>query len=197
MPVLALSPLIQGWLGLGEKLVFPGDRLVQAVFATIIYLYGGRPFLRGVADELRRRQPGTMTLIALAITVAWGYSALVGLGLHGEVFFCELATLIDIMLLAHWIEMKSVLGASAALERLARLMPDEAPLVGVDGSTRDVPVSQLRRGDRVLVKPGEKIPADGIVVAGQTSIDEAMLTGGIGTSVSGYRRSIQEVSGLV
>jgi Cu2+-exporting ATPase len=177
MPVLALSPLIHGWLGLDEKLAFPGDRWVQAVFATIIYLYGGRPFLRGVADELRRRQPGMMTLIALAITVAWGYSALVVLGLHGEVFFWELATLIDIMLLGHWIEMKSVLGASAALESLVRLMPAEAHLVAVDGSTRDVPVNQLKRGDRILVKPGEKIPADGIVVAGESSVNEAMLTG--------------------
>ena len=177
MPVLALSPLIQGWLGLDEKLAFPGDRWVQEVFATIIYLYGGRPFLRGVADESRRRQPGMMTLIALAITVAWGYSALVVLGLHGEVFFWELATLIDIMLLGHWIEMKSVLGASAALESLVRLMPAGAHLVAVDGSTRDVPVNQLKRGDRILVKPGEKIPADGIVVAGQTSVNEAMLTG--------------------
>jgi len=177
MPVLALSPLIQSSLGFGEKLAFPGDRLVQAVFATTIYLYGGRPFLRGVADELRRRQPGMMTLIALAITVAWGYSVLVVLGLHGEVFFWELATLIDIMLLGHWIEMKSVLGASAALESLVRLMPAEAHLVAVDGSTRDVPVAQLKRGDRVLVKPGEKIPADAIVVAGQTPVNEALLTG--------------------
>jgi Cu2+-exporting ATPase len=118
-----------------------------------------------------------MTLIALATTVAWGYSTLVALGLHGEVFFWELATLIDIMLLGHWIEMKSVLGASAALESLVRLMPAEAHLIEVAGSMRDVPVSQLRRGDRVLVKPGEKVPTDGIVVAGQTSVNEAMLTG--------------------
>jgi len=97
--------------------------------------------------------------------------------LHGEVFFWELATLIDIMLLGHWIEMKSVLGASAALESLVRLMPAKAHLVAVDASTRDVPVAQLKRGDRVLVKPGEKIPADAIVVAGQTSVNEAMLTG--------------------
>ena len=192
IPVLALAPLIQAWLGLSERLAFPGDRPVQAVFATIIYLYGGWPFLRGVAGELARRQPGMMTLIALATTVAWGYSALVALGLHGEVFFWELATLIDIMLLGHWIEMKSVLGASAALESLVRLMPAEAHLVGVAGSMRDVPVSQLKRGDRVLVKPGEKIPTDGTVVAGQTSVNEAMLTGeskpvekGEGTTVIG------------
>ena len=177
IPVLALSPLIQAWLGLGERLAFPGDRWVQAAFATINYLYGGQPFLRGVADELRRRQPGMMTLIALAITVAWGYSALVVLGLHGEVFFWELATLIDIMLLGHWIEMKSVLGASAALESLVRLMPAEAHLVGAGGATRDVPVAELKHGDRVLIKPGEKVPTDGTIVEGETSVDEAMLTG--------------------
>src|SRR5262245_14838211 len=177
IPVLVLAPLIQAWLGLSERLAFPGDRAVQAAFATIIYLYGGWPFLRGVPGELGRRQPGMMTLIALATTVAWGYSTLVALGLHGEVFFWELATLIDIMLLGHWIEMKSVLGASAALESLVRLLPAEAHLIDVVGSTRDVPVSQLKRGDRVLVKPGEKVPTDGIVVAGQTSVNEAMLTG--------------------
>jgi Cu2+-exporting ATPase len=177
VPVLALAPLIQTWLGLGDVLAFPGDRLVQAAFATAIYLYGGWPFLRGVVGELGKRQPGMMTLIALAITVAWGYSALVALGLRGEVFFWELATLIDIMLLGHWIEMKSVLGASAALESLVRLMPAEAHLVGEDGATRDVPVTELTHGDRVLVKPGEKIPTDGTIVQGQTSVNEAMLTG--------------------
>jgi len=177
VPVLALSPLIQAWLGLGEALAFPGDRSVQAVLATVIYFYGGWPFLRGVAGELGGRQPGMMTLIGLAITVAWGYSTLVALGLHGEVFFWELATLIDIMLLGHWIEMKSVLGASGALENLVRLMPAEAHLVGAGGATRDVPVAELGHGDRVLVKPGEKVPIDGTIVEGETSVNEAMLTG--------------------
>ena len=177
VPVLALSPLIQAWLGLGEALAFPGDRSVQAVLATVIYFYGGWPFLRGVAGELGGRQPGMMTLIGLAITVAWGYSTLVALGLHGEVFFWELATLIDIMLLGHWIEMKSVLGASGALENLVRLMPAEAHLVGAGGATRDVPVAELGHGDRVLVKPGEKVPIDGTIVKGETSVNEAMLTG--------------------
>jgi Cu2+-exporting ATPase len=177
VPVLALSPLIQAWLDLGEALQFPGDRSVQAVLATVIYFYGGLPFLRGVVGELGQRQPGMMTLIALAITVAWGYSTLVALGLHGEVFFWELATLIDIMLLGHWIEMKSVLGASGALESLVRLMPAEAHLVEAGGATRDVPVAELKHGDRVLIKPGEKVPTDGTIVEGQTSVNEAMLTG--------------------
>ena len=177
VPVLALSPLIQAWLGLGEALAFPGDRSVQAVLATVIYFYGGWPFLRGLVRELGQRQPGMMTLIALAITVAWGYSTLVVLGLHGEVFFWELATLIDIMLLGHWIEMKSVLGASGALESLVRLMPAEAHLVEAGGATRDVPVAELKHGDRVLIKPGEKVPTDATIVEGQTSVNEAMLTG--------------------
>ncbi len=177
IPVLALAPLIQGWLGLGGALAFRGDRALQAVLASVIYFYGGWPFLRGFASELAERRPGMMTLISVATTVAWGYSALVSFGLSGEVFFWEVATLIDIMLLGHWIEMKSVLGASAALESLVRLMPAEAHLVATDGSTRDVPVTQLKRGDRVLIKPGEKIPTDGTIVLGQTSVNEAMLTG--------------------
>lgn len=177
IPVLALAPPIQAWLGLGDRLAFPGDRAIQAGLASIVYFFGGWPFLRGVAGELGRRQPGMMTLIALAITVSWSYSAVVALGLPGEVFFWELVTLIDIMLLGHWIEMRSVLGASAALESLVRLMPAEAHLVEADGSAREVPVAELKRGDRVLVKPGEKIPSDGTIVQGQTSVNEAMLTG--------------------
>jgi Cu2+-exporting ATPase len=177
VPVLALTPLIQRWLGLAQTLAFPGDSYVQFGFASVVFFYGGWPFLTGLGDELRRRQPGMMTLIALAISVAYGYSSVVVFGLPGEVFFWELATLIDIMLLGHWIEMKSVLGASAALESLVRLMPAEAHRLATDGSTRDVPVSDLERGDRVLVKPGEKMPTDGVIVEGITSVNEAMLTG--------------------
>jgi Cu2+-exporting ATPase len=176
-PVLALAPLIQRWLGLEAALAFPGDRFVQFAFASVVFFYGGWPFLRGLATEVGRRQPGMMTLISLAISVAYGYSALVVFGVRGEVFFWELATLIDIMLVGHWIEMKSVLGASAALESLVRLMPADAHLVAEDGSTRDVAVTELTRGNRVLVKPGEKVPTDGVIVLGQTSVNEAMLTG--------------------
>jgi P-type Cu2+ transporter len=177
VPVLALARHIQGWLGLHGALQFPGDALVQFVLASVIFLYGGWPFLAGLVGEVRKRRPGMMTLIGLAIAVAYGYSSAVVFGLRGEDFFWELATLIDIMLLGHWIEMKSVLGASAALESLVRLMPAEAHLVESDGSTRDVPVTELRRGARVLVKPGEKIPTDGVIVDGHTSVNEAMLTG--------------------
>lgn len=177
LPVVALAPMIQSWLGLSETLDFPGDSLVQFAFASVVYFYGGWPFLSGLASELRRRMPGMMTLIALAISVAYFYSSAVVFGLAGEVFFWELATLIDIMLLGHWIEMKSVMGASAALEKLVKLMPADAHLVAEDGSTRDVPVTDLHHGDRVLVKPGEKIPTDGVIVEGRSTINEAMLTG--------------------
>src|SRR5437867_1456188 len=139
VPVLALARHIQGWLGLHSALAFPGDAWVQFVLATAIFFYGGWPFLTGLVDEARTLRPGMMTLIGLAIAVAYVYSSAVVFGLRGEDFFWELATLIDIMLLGHWIEMKSVLGASAALESLVRLMPAEAHLIQSDGSTRDVP----------------------------------------------------------
>src|SRR5712664_599791 len=177
VPVLALARHIQGWLGLHGALAFPGDAWVQFVLATAIFFYGGWPFLTGLVAEVRTRRPGMMTLIGLAIAVAYGYSSAVVFGLRGEDFFWELATLIDIMLVGHWIEMKSVLGASAALESLVRLMPAEAHLVQSDGSTRDVQLTELRRGHRVLVKPGEKIPTDGVIIDGHTSVNEAMLTG--------------------
>jgi Cu2+-exporting ATPase len=176
-PVLALSPMIQGFLGLREVLRFSGDGFVQWAFATSIFFYGGRPFFKGFFDEVGKKNPGMMTLIALAISVAYVYSAAVVFGLTGKVFFWELATLIDVMLLGHWIEMKSVMGASRALESLAQLMPSEAHRVKSDGFTEEIPVARLRPGDRVVVKPGEKVPVDGLIVEGHTSIDQAMLTG--------------------
>jgi Cu2+-exporting ATPase len=176
-PVLLLAPMIQRALGLEEVLSFPGDSFVQFAFATAIFFYGGRPFLEGMVGEIRSKQPGMMTLIALAITVAYGYSSLVVFGVPGEVFFWELATLIDIMLLGHWIEMKSVMGASRALEELVRLMPAEAHLLKDDGDIEEVAVGELGPGDRVLVKPGEKIPTDGVILEGRTTVNQAMLTG--------------------
>ncbi len=177
LPILALSPLIQRLLGLDQALSFPGDRYVQFGFATLVFFYGGWPFLSGLRDELGRKRPGMMTLIGLAIGVAYTYSAAVVLGLPGEVFFWELATLIDIMLLGHWVEMRSVMGASRALEELVKLLPAEAHRLREDGSTEDVPVDELRHGDRVLVKPGERIPIDGTIVQGRTLVNQAMLTG--------------------
>ncbi|MGE0480395.1 MAG: copper-translocating P-type ATPase [Vicinamibacterales bacterium] len=176
IPVVALAPMIQAWLGLRDSLRFTGDSYIQFAFASVVYFYGGWPFLKGLFGEFAKRQPGMMTLIALAISVAYFYSSVVVFGVRGEVFFWELATLIDIMLLGHWIEMKSVMGASAALEKLVQLMPAEAHLVA-DGGMRDVPVTELKHGDRVLVKPGEKVPTDGTVVEGRTSVNESMLTG--------------------
>ena len=177
VPVLALAPMIQRLLGLGEMLAFAGDGYVQFAFASAVFFYGGWPFLTGFVGELKRLRPGMMTLIALAISVAYFYSAAVRFGLSGEVFFWELATLIDIMLLGHWIEMRSVMGASRALEELVRLMPSEAHRLREDGSVEEVSVSELEPGDRVLVKPGEKIPTDGVIVAGRTTVNQALLTG--------------------
>jgi Cu2+-exporting ATPase len=177
IPVLALAPLIQRLLGIEGVLDFPGDSLVQALLATAIYFYGGWPFLTGFVKEVGNRRPGMMTLIALAITVAYAYSTAVVLGLPGEVFFWELATLIDIMLLGHWVEMRSVMGASRALEKLIELLPAEAHRLREDGTSEEVQVTEIVPGDRVLVKPGEKIPVDGVVVEGRTTVNEAALTG--------------------
>ncbi len=177
VPVLILDPMIQHFLGLRDTLRFPGDSYILWALSTVIFLYGGWPFLTGLAGELRSKSPGMMTLIGLAITVAYVYSSAVVFGLSGAVFFWELATLIDVMLLGHWIEMKSVMGASKALESLVHLMPSEAHRVTESGGTQDVPVSDLHPGDRVVVKPGEKVPIDGQIVEGRTSVNEAMLTG--------------------
>lgn len=177
VPILFLSPMIQAFLGFEETVAFPGDIYVLWALSSAVFFYGGWPFLKGIFDELAKRQPAMMTLIAVAITTAYVYSSIVVFGLKGKILFWELATLIDIMLLGHWIEMKSIMGASRALEELAMLMPSEAHKVMPDGDTRDVSLDELETGDRVLIKPGEKVPVDGGVVEGQTSVNEAMLTG--------------------
>jgi Cu2+-exporting ATPase len=174
IPILLLSPLIQGFLN--YTLAFPGDKYLMFVLSSFVFAYGGWPFLKGLYDELSQKQPGMMTLIALAIFVAYVYSAAVVFGLKGKYFFWELATLIDIMLLGHWIEMKSVLGASRALEKLAHLLPDTAHLI-VGDDIKDVKISELKKEDIILIKAGEQIPADGIIVEGSSYIDESMLTG--------------------
>jgi len=175
VPVLLLSPMIQMFLGL--HLRFAGDSYILLALATILFFYGGKPFLLGVAPELRKKSPGMMTLIALAISVAYLYSSVSLLLFRGPEFFWELATLIVIMLLGHWIEMSSVMGASRALEELAKLMPESAHLIRADGEVIEVPVQQLANGDRILVKPGEKIPIDGLVYDGRSAVNEAMITG--------------------
>jgi Cu2+-exporting ATPase len=177
LPILVLSPMLQTLVGLRQAIRFPGDIYVLFGLASAVFWYGGWPFLKGLLAELKSRQPGMMTLISVAIATAYLYSSAVVFGLTGKMFFWELATLIDIMLLGHWIEIKSVMGASRALEELAKLMPSDAHKLMPDGSVKDVPLGELAVNDRVLVKPGEKIPADGAIVAGESSVNEAMLTG--------------------
>jgi Cu2+-exporting ATPase len=177
VPIVALAPLIQQFLGLREILTFSGQRYVLFGFSTAVFFYGGWPFLKGLVDEIRDRQPGMMTLIGLAVVVAYVYSSAVVFGLPGKTFFWELATLIDVMLLGHWIEMRSVMGASGALDELVQLLPSKAHRLTDAGDTEEVSVSDLKKGDRVLVKPGEKIPIDGSVAEGRSSVNEAMISG--------------------
>lgn len=175
VPILYFAPLTQEWLGY-RAVQFPGAEWVQALLATAIYVYGGLVFIKGAAHELRARAPGMMTLISLAITVAFVYSVAVTFGFKGMSLYWELATLVTIMLLGHWIEMSSVQGASRALEHLAALVPSRAhKLEG--GTVTDVPVEQLKEGDRILIRPGEQVPVDGVVEEGSSSVNEAFLTG--------------------
>ena len=177
IPILVLSPTIQKLAGLGELIRFPGDLYVLFVLSSIVYFYGGYPFFKGFYNQLKSRVPGMDTLISVAITSAYLYSSAVVFGLMGEVFFWELATLIDIMLIGHWLEMRSVMGASRALEELVELMPSTAHKIMSNDSIMDVPLDELMVGDHVIIKPGEKVPVDGEIVRGTTSIDESMLTG--------------------
>ena len=178
VPTLIWGDLLQRWLGYTAP-AFPGSEWVSPVFGTAVFLYGGRVFLKGAAGELRERLPGMMTLISLAITVAFLYSAAVALGWRGEPLWWELASLVTIMLLGHWIEMRSVSRARGALEELAELLPDTAlRIVGEDGNeTEEVLIDALEPGDLVLVRPGAGIPADGVVKQGESTVDESMLTG--------------------
>lgn len=175
IPIMVLSPMIQHFLGVDWR--FAADRWILAVLSTVVYFFGGWPFLTGLIDELKKKQPGMMTLIGLAISIAYLYSTAVVFGFEGDLLYWELSTLVGIMLLGHWIEMKSVMSASSALEELAELLPGQAHLVKGDGSTEDIPVEELQPGDKVLIKPGEKVPADGNVIKGESSVNEAMLTG--------------------
>jgi len=176
IPVLLFSPMIQEWFGFRIP-EFPGSQWVGPIFAIAIFFYGGLPFLQMAAPEVRNRQPGMMLLISLAITVAFAYSLFAVVAAPMSGFFWEMATLIDIMLLGHWLEMRSVRQASGALNELAKLMPDTAELIQPDGSTKQVKVSELGNGDLVLARPGASIPADGEVVEGRSEVNEAMITG--------------------
>jgi P-type Cu2+ transporter len=174
IPVLLLSEMIQHWLNI--HISFPGSQYVLLVLSTIVFLYGGWPFLKGLMYELKAKNPGMMFLIGFVITVAYAYSVAIVFGLKGMDFFWELATLILIMLLGHWIEMKSVAGASRELELLVQLMPADAHMV-IPGMVHDVKTDTLKEGDIILVKPGEKVAADGIIADGESYLNESMLTG--------------------
>lgn len=174
LPVLYLSPMFEHWFGY-QAIQFPGVNWITPILATIIYFYGGWVFLKGAWYEFRSKI-GMMTLVALAITVAFIYSVAVTLGLKGDSFYWELATLVDVMLLGHWMEMASVQGASRALEHLADLVPSIAHKQ-VNGRIEDVAVSALIEGDRILIRPGEQVPIDGEVIEGVSSVNEAFLTG--------------------
>src|SRR6185312_8894021 len=177
IPTLVFSRGLQDILGLGGPR-FPGSDYIPAAFGVVLMVYGGWVFIKGGISEVRAKQPGMMTLISLAIIVAFGYSAAVTLGVHGMDFWWELSTLITIMLLGHWIEMSAIMGAQNALGELAKLLPDEAELLQDDGeATTTVPVARLRRGDRVLVRPGAAIPVDGEIVDGESEVNESLLTG--------------------
>jgi Cu2+-exporting ATPase len=174
IPIMALSPMIQHWLG--ADWMFRGSGYILLALSTIVFFYGGWPFLQGLITEVKSKSLGMMTLVAVAITVAYVYSVAIILGLEGMDFFWELATLILIMLLGHWIEMKSIMSASKELELLVQLMPSEAHLVHGD-HIMDVKTDSLKAGDIILVKPGEKIAADGIITEGRSFLNESMLTG--------------------
>ncbi|MGE5157839.1 MAG: heavy metal translocating P-type ATPase [Gemmatimonas sp.] len=177
VPILAISEHFWTLVGLRPLVSFAGDRYVLFAFAAVVYFYGGWPFLKGAGSEIAKRKPGMMLLVAVAISAAFFYSAAVTFGLTGAGFYWELATLVDVMLLGHSIEMRSVMGASGALEALVRLLPSEAHRLKAGGSTEEVTIDRLVPGDKVLVKPGERVPTDGVIVAGLTSLDESMLTG--------------------
>ncbi len=176
IPVLLYSPSIQRWLGFTMP-EFTGSQWIAPIFATIVFIIGGIPFIQMAVPEVRKRKPGMMTLITLAISVAFIYSLAALVIAPDTGFFWELVLLIDVMLLGHWLEMRSIRQASGALNELAKLMPDQAELILPDGGTKIVPTSELKPGDVVLVRPGASIPADGVVVEGSSEVNEAMITG--------------------
>jgi len=176
IPTLVWGDLLQNWLGYTAP-SFPGSQFIPAIFGTAVFLYGGLIFVRGAIGELRQRLPGMMVLISLAISVAFLYSLAVTLGWDGTPLWWELATLVTIMVLGHWIEMRSITQAKGALKELAKLLPDVAVLLDSDGKPTEVPASSLVVGDMVLIRPGAGIPADGVVKEGESAINESMLTG--------------------
>nr|WP_144963866.1 copper-translocating P-type ATPase [Gillisia sp. Hel_I_86] len=174
IPILFFSPMIQEFFG--YTFLLPGNPYILFILSSFVYFWGGWPFLKGFYNEIKSKGPGMMTLISMAISVAYFYSTATVFGLKGEDFFWELSTLIVIMLLGHWLEMKSVLGASKALQLLVSMLPSEAHKV-VGDTIEDVKLDELTKGDIILIKPGEKVPADGIITEGSSYLNESMLTG--------------------
>ena len=174
-PIIVLSDMVQ--MLFGYTISFPGSNIILFALSSIVFVYGGIPFFIGAKDEFIDRKPGMMMLITLAITTSYIYSTMTTFFIEGLEFYFELSTLILIMLLGHWIEMRSQLGASRALEELIKLMPDTAHKLNQDGSISEVSMQELIPGDIILVKSGEKVPTDGIVVEGGSAVNEAMLTG--------------------
>ena len=172
LPVLLLSPMIQHFVGVNWQ--FTGSLYILFALSTVIFIYGGWPFLKGLVTELKDKNPGMMTLIGFAISVAYIYSTATVFGLKGMDFYWELATLILIMLLGHWIEMKSIAGASKELELLVQLMPSDAHMVMGD-KVQEVKTDTLKEKDIILIKPGEKVAADGIISEGESYLNESML----------------------
>ncbi len=177
VPIIILSPLIQSIFGIERLIHFPYQYLLLFLLSSIVYFYGGYPFFKGFYRDIIKHNLGMDTLITVAITTAYLYSTAVVFGLQGGVFFWELATLIDIMLIGHWLEMKSVMGASNAIEELVKLMPSHANKLDSEGRIISVPISDLELGDSIIVKPGEKIPVDGLIINGRSHVDESMITG--------------------
>lgn len=174
VPIMLLSPMIQDWMNVQWE--FTGSHYVLAVLSSIVFFYGGWPFLKGWLEEMKKWKPGMMTLIGFAILVAYVYSMATVFGLEGMDFFWELSTLILIMLLGHWIEMRSIAGASRELELLVKLMPSDAHMVHGD-HIMEVKTESLKENDVILIKPGEKVAADGVITEGESYLNESMLTG--------------------
>ena len=182
IPVLLFSPMIQEWFGF-QMPQFPGSQFVGPAFAIAIFIYGGLPFLQMAVPEVQNRQPGMMTLISLAITTAFAYSLFAVFVLPRSGFFWEMATLIDIMLLGHWFEMRSVRQASGALNELAKLMPDTAEKIMDIGEIEVISADELKKDDLVLVRPGTSIPADGVVEDGHSDVNEVHDNRGINAGI--------------
>lgn len=181
IPIILFSPMMG--ITLPFQVTFTGSNWIVLIFGTLVYFYGGMPFLEGAKQELKQKNPAMMTLISLGISVSYFYSVyifilnIINPGNHLMDFFWELATLIDIMLLGHWIEMNAVSNAGNALKKMAELLPSTATLLHQDGSTTDIPLSDVKLHDTLLVKAGQKIPTDGTILSGETSVNESMITG--------------------